>query len=594
MGQIGSMWYNIGAKTADLEKGLASSKSKVSGLKGSFTELNSGLEIARKGFQVLSDVYKVTILEAAEAEKMSAKLNSVLASTGYEAGVSRYELDQYASSLSKVTVNSEETIMNAEALLLTFTKVGKEVFPEALKAAMDMSAAFGQDLNSSIIQVGKALNDPAGMSAMKRIGVSFSDAQIAMAKSMFETGDVAGYQKLIMGELNKEVGGMALAMGTTYAGQVEILKNNISELGEEIGSRNIGDFTAFVVMLNKIASGTQSTSGAMADYLNVIFDGTIMESKKHRANEQELIDLQKLEFANGTAEITGKRLVDGFYVWRDASGSWHRELADGIGTLNEYGETAEEVAKKASDARQFYYESVSGYASNLTDSEAKLLQAEKDLADYIKNNPWDKKGITERKDAVEQLKQEQQDMTNKWMLNVYTQMLTADGDLSKGDMAFLLQFQIDTGMLSEENAKRAQDQYNFLQEVSSYNQQLQDSFDSVHGMNITNTITTIYRTLRQGGTSPSVAKSIAEGVASGEGLRHGDTGYANGADFIVPPGYPNDSYRINVQSGEHVKITPTGASESSSFERQLLNALGSFDPYMNALILSNQLIKSGR
>ena len=35
----------------------------------------------------------------------------------------------------------------------------------------------------------------------------------------------------------------------------------------------------------------------------------------------------------------------------------------------------------------------------------------------------------------------------------------------------------------------------------------------------------------------------------------GPGGMAGGADFIVPPGYPNDSYPLNVSSGEHVVVT---------------------------------------
>jgi hypothetical protein len=37
-------------------------------------------------------------------------------------------------------------------------------------------------------------------------------------------------------------------------------------------------------------------------------------------------------------------------------------------------------------------------------------------------------------------------------------------------------------------------------------------------------------------------------------------GAANGADFTVPPGYPNDSFPMRVQSGEHVTVTPAGES----------------------------------
>ncbi|MFA5153692.1 MAG: hypothetical protein WC554_14120 [Clostridia bacterium] len=60
MGQIGSMWYNIGAKTTDLEKGLSSSKNKFTALgksaKASFTEINMGMEVFQKIGQAIGYV----------------------------------------------------------------------------------------------------------------------------------------------------------------------------------------------------------------------------------------------------------------------------------------------------------------------------------------------------------------------------------------------------------------------------------------------------------------------------------------------------------------------------------------------------------
>lgn len=43
--------------------------------------------------------------------------------------------------------------------------------------------------------------------------------------------------------------------------------------------------------------------------------------------------------------------------------------------------------------------------------------------------------------------------------------------------------------------------------------------------------------------------------------------YAGGANFTVPPGYPNDSYRMNVQSGEHVIVIPAqgGGGSNSNY-----------------------------
>ena len=38
--------------------------------------------------------------------------------------------------------------------------------------------------------------------------------------------------------------------------------------------------------------------------------------------------------------------------------------------------------------------------------------------------------------------------------------------------------------------------------------------------------------------------------------------FATGADFIVPPGYPNDSYPMMVETGEHVTVEPKGGGET--------------------------------
>lgn len=53
---------------------------------------------------------------------------------------------------------------------------------------------------------------------------------------------------------------------------------------------------------------------------------------------------------------------------------------------------------------------------------------------------------------------------------------------------------------------------------------------------------------------------------------------ASGADFIVPPGYPHDSYRMNVQSGERVIVIPANERASGG------GGSGSFAVYGNLII----------
>ena len=195
-----------------------------------------GLGIAQAGFSALKESIFGSVQAAAEAQMVHAQLDAVLKSTGGAAGVTAEAANELADSLSKVTMFDDEAILGAENLLLTFTRIGNDVFPEATEAVLNMSQALGQDLKSSAIQLGKALNDPiGGVTALRRVGVQLTDAQEELIKKMVEAGDVAGAQKIILSELTTEFGGAAKAAGETLPGKLAILKTQLGNVQEEIG-----------------------------------------------------------------------------------------------------------------------------------------------------------------------------------------------------------------------------------------------------------------------------------------------------------------------------------------------------------------------
>jgi phage-related protein len=170
-----------------------------------------------------------------EAENAAAQLEAVLVSTGSAAGMTKEELIALGDSMEKMTKFSSESVQAGEAILLTFTGIGKETFPGAIKAATDMAQALGTDVSSQAMQLGKALNDPvAGISKLTKVGVVFTEEQKAQVKAMAEAGDVAGAQKVILAELNKEFGGSAVAAGQTLSGKLEILKNAFGAVSETL------------------------------------------------------------------------------------------------------------------------------------------------------------------------------------------------------------------------------------------------------------------------------------------------------------------------------------------------------------------------
>jgi len=192
--------------------------------------------------------------KASEAQKVTAQLEAVLNSTKGVAGMTKDSVLQLADSLSKVTPYEDEAITSAESMLLTFTKVGKDIFPQATETILNMSTALGQDLQGSAIQLGKALNDPIrGITALRRVGVSFSADQEKMITSLVKSGKTLEAQKLILTELATEFGGSARKAGETFAGQMTILNTKLDNIKETLGGALLPILTPFVEKLSTLA-----------------------------------------------------------------------------------------------------------------------------------------------------------------------------------------------------------------------------------------------------------------------------------------------------------------------------------------------------
>jgi hypothetical protein len=195
--------------------------------------------VIQGGIGKLTDFFGESIVAAKESAAVQAQLQAALKSTGGAAGESLAELNKMSGGLQDMTNFDDEAIGRAQALLLTFTSIGKDVFPDATSAVLDMSQALGQELKDSSIQLGKALNDPTqGMTALRRVGVSFSEDQQKVIKAMQATGNLAGAQKLILAELNKEFGGSAVA-AVKADGGITQLKNKMNDLQEVLGAKLI-------------------------------------------------------------------------------------------------------------------------------------------------------------------------------------------------------------------------------------------------------------------------------------------------------------------------------------------------------------------
>ena len=155
---------------------------------------------------------------ARESQAIANQTAQVIKTTAGAANISAEAVGELSSALSAKTAVDDEVIQSGANLLLTFTNIknaageGNDIFNQTVGLANDMSVAFGQDMKSSSIQLGKALNDPIkGVSALGKVGVSFTKQQKEQIKTLVESGDTLSAQKVILGELESQVGGSAAA-----------------------------------------------------------------------------------------------------------------------------------------------------------------------------------------------------------------------------------------------------------------------------------------------------------------------------------------------------------------------------------------------
>lgn len=234
---------SMSKSVSDLGKQSEHTHSLLSGMLTGvgFAAMNAGISAVSSGFQALTGFIGDSIQESRDAAHGLAQTEAAIKSTGGAAGVTAQQIVDLAGSLSHVTLFSDDAIQAQQNLLLTFTNVqnkageGNDIFTQASKIGLDMAQAMGTDAASGAVQLGKALNDPvAGITALTRVGVTFTDQQKAQIKSMAEHNNVIGAQKIVLGELTKEFGGSAAAAMQADGG-FHLFQQRLADVKQTIG-----------------------------------------------------------------------------------------------------------------------------------------------------------------------------------------------------------------------------------------------------------------------------------------------------------------------------------------------------------------------
>lgn len=410
------------------------------GIVGSLTAVG----VATAVFGTLVAATKTAIAAASETETAVTKLTGTMMSMGRGGEDATKGILKTASALMQISTFDDETIIGAYTALAKFDSLDTKGMDGIVKAAMDMTAVMGGDLPANAEAIGRILETGLVPKTM-----AFSSALKEQVKGLIESGDKSKALEIILGELNQRYGGQAVAQLNTYAGSQAALKNAMGEFWEAVGAGLVGPGQAFNNWLtenvNRMTTGItaqQAFTRAREMGMNVFFDqiNGYYELNGHMITAQELI-----------AKVTTAEEEQAA-----AFATANPEIGRATTYLENMGVAAANLPKVIEEFSA-QYSAVSDLAQTFAQSDKDLADAEKELAD-LRAAGWDETSdaIVKAKGKIEDIKAASQAQTDQWMLNLLTQQLSVNG-LTQAEMNFLLQYQVDTGLISKENAARASD-----------------------------------------------------------------------------------------------------------------------------------------
>ena len=211
--KVGEAYVAIRGDTRALSGDLDQAGGKIKSNLGGIAATMGGLAVGAFMGSAVKD--------AQEAEAASAKLDSIFRTMGGTIQSTSATIADHASKLQKLTAIDDDAIKGGASLLLTFAGlregVGKtgQGFDRVLTTTAGLAKFWGKDMDAMSTLVGKALDQPiTGLAALGKMGIKFSEDQKAVIKSMVETGDVAGAQRLMLDELGRQGGDAGLEMAT--------------------------------------------------------------------------------------------------------------------------------------------------------------------------------------------------------------------------------------------------------------------------------------------------------------------------------------------------------------------------------------------
>ncbi len=572
MGQdLGEATLRLTTDKTGLEQGMKDAK--ASGVQ--MQEILAGVGEA---FVAATAFSTMLIKSYGEAEDATKRLEAAFRAQGNEAYSSTKAIGDLGYELQQTTRFGHEATETAAAVLESLTGMSAEMVKQAIPVIQDTAAALGIDLSTAATTMARGIETG---------NLSIGRMRIEIDKNL----EPAQRFEAIMAELNKRFAGTAEALGETTIGRLTILQTALGELAE-VGGRTLAKFlnplaeliTPMVKRLGEFADETLNFNDAM----NAVNSGSATAAQNllyygemGKRTEKEIADLTA-QIDEHKKSVTAMTLAGEAEIRRMEKDLRVKQeyLKFAKANIDSVKQVAEEQknAKKPADDLTLAFTVQTQAMDNLTNRYFALGVA-------ARSGPFDT-SMSKSAQAIE-------NMTDNWvalgqaMQAVSTEQVAAEEDMANrwyaiGAAAKAAAEAIEDGKRQTEEQKRktkelANDWISVEQSVYSialafaegnWKAGLLMMIDQVVGLVEAYALAAAakaFLTFDYGTMAFWLAVAggtLIAGIGA-HSVLGSDKNAAGGADFEVPPGYPNDSFKMGVSSGERVSVTPAGQAPAA-------------------------------
>jgi len=580
--EMGQVKTSINGTTTETKKAAPSFLEMAGAVTAGILASEAFIKIAEKLVGVLQD----SVAAASKNETSMMHLTATLRSTGRESEITATQIAKFAESMMLATSFDDEAIIDAYNAMAKFENINTGDLEKVLRVAMDMTAALGGDLATNAEGIARVLE-----TGLIPRSWGFTAALKEQVRELVNAGKSSEALTLILDQLNKRYGGQAQAEMDTYAGKVKHLEVSFGELKEKIGKELLPTLTKVVTELDKLLFGVQDQTTAEGILTDKIKETTKSYREYVEASiraklasrgftDTEIEKFVELDMRSKTLIATAKLydlLTESEYnlseVKIDSSdlALMFDVVENGTPSVKELGkaiETTKTNWKDMLNAGMSAAMEYRQYAKSMSDANEKLAEDMKKLSQL---DPLDTQGIKDTTAAIEEdrvaiarLKEEHRIAMLEMIAGWYETSLAADGVFDENDMARILNYRLQMGLLSKDEYNAGLEAINLARAINGLppltSLAVVTYYSDVYTGGAATSAATLYAAIKEGGAAAvnkakeAEAKAVAAKAATAlkASSQYRTNGYATGGAFTVPPGFNNDDYMARFTSGELV------------------------------------------